>query len=143
LVTGSRRQTGGVDPLLDCGELLRRRTADVVEPHNPLLQVRFQQSGGVEHTPVFQHFQLKSSHTPSRCRRCSSLVEGGNPHGSTRHCRNGLRYNKNSRVVGAQTVRRDQAEAGEGLACRRNLTGRFCFDVSSSASAPEETSFAV
>jgi hypothetical protein len=38
----------------------------------------------------------------------------------------GLRYNENASASGAQTERRGEAWAGEGLAWRQNLTGRSC-----------------
>jgi hypothetical protein len=37
----------------------------------------------------------------------------------------GLRYHKKAIYPGAQTERRGEAWAGEGLAWRQNLTGRF------------------
>jgi hypothetical protein len=47
----------------------------------------------------------------------------------------GLRYNERAIAAGAQTERRGEAWAGEGLAWRQNLTGRFFLVVSSPLTA--------
>jgi hypothetical protein len=45
----------------------------------------------------------------------------------------GLRSNEKAGASGAQTERRSEAWAGEELAWRQNLTGRFCCQVVNSS----------